>query len=1145
MRGEGNLKENVKKVTSLALAIVLLISMCLQINIANAEEAKLQELPQVGQVIHGFRAAELGDMDIINAKTVLFEHVKTGAILFYIQSKDIDRSFTIAFKTPAVDNTGVNHILEHISVSGSRKYPMKNVLFTITNQTYSTFINAITAPTVTCYPVSSMSEDQLLKLAEVYLDCVFYPSVYNDKNIFLREGWRYELEGADAPLNINGTVYNEMKGSLGNISTASLYNVLDALYPNSIQANISGGDPDEIINLTYDQVIQTHQNYYHPSNSIMILYGNLDYTRFLKMIDEEYLQDFDRKDIQIDYGIVEPLQRKTEATYKFPVTANTNTANGSRIDYAFSITNASEEELVGLSILAPVLTQSSSPLQIAFREKQIGGSLSVSFVDSFVQPVIMFSLENTDESKKDEFKELVDNTIKGIVENGFEKDLVNATLSTVLLAYSNLTEIGNLGVNLSMSVSTKWANTGSVYYFNNLLKNIKNISGKIDDNYLEGLAAKYIQNNNHAALVTTVPEPGLSERLAEQQKEYLDNIKASMSKEEIEKLVKDTKAYNEWNSTETDPAIADKLQAIKVSDLPVEVKTYDISEKALPDGVRMLSAPADVAETGTTAIILDTSAVPVEKLHYLQLYSGLLGKLDTELYNKEQLNTLIMRYLAGSYFNLTAIPNKDYSDFTPGITISWLGLMGEYGDQIELVKEILLNTKFNDANTVLSIVRQQMSNMKNMFEAYPINLLISRNMANLNTCMNYQSYLSGLEYYYFLTQIEQALQTDPNVVLAELESIHKLILNRTNMITMFAGNESYIEIYEKEMKKLIDALPVKEIARQDYSSIPRPAKKEGIVINTPVQYNMISADYESMGTAFSGKYIPLQLIIYENYITPKIRFGYGAYDNIVNFNTTSFAFISYRDPNIRETYEVYQGLPDFIRNLNITQEELDRYILKAFSQYTASQGELSGALADMNSYLMGMTEEDRIKVLEEIKSTTVQDLKNSATMFEKLLANGSWSTVGSREKIEANKDLYDFIITIGQQQAEEPLTRAKFFELVLSGVPEPLEYAKKLGLLVGDGQGNYNENEKLTREQLAVILNRLAKMYGLEFSSENIIISDEKEISPWALESVRALVASGLSVLDDDGNFKPKEYVTESFVQIIIYEVMSKFVGVQ
>lgn len=1132
-----------KKFTSLTLVLVLLMSFFVHINIANAEEIHLKPLPEAGQVISGFRVEDIGYMEFINAETVLFEHEKTGAQLFYIRSKDIDRSFEIAFRTPAVDNTGVNHVMEHISISGSEKYPLKNVLFTIMNQTYSTFANAFTSPTFTAYPISSMSEDQLLKLAEVYLDCVYNPSVYTDKNIFLREAWRYEMADVNAPLAINGTVYNEMKGSLGSMSTSAFYNVLDALFPDSIQANISGGDPDKIKDLTYEQLIETHQNYYHPSNSLMILYGNLDYTSFLKMIDEEYLSEYDKKEVRIDYGEIAPLRQKTEGTYKFPVTANTNTENCARIDYAYALTDVSEEELLGLSILASSLVHSSSPLKQAFGEKQIGSQMTVSFMDSLVQPVLMFTAEDTDESRKDEFKALVDDTISDLVVNGCDKDLVKATISTVLLNYSNLTEAGNIGVNLSMSISAMWANTGSVDFFNNLLQNIKNISEKIDEDYLEGLAEKYILNNNHAALATTIPEPGLAEQLAEQQRTYLAELKASMSEQEIAKIINDTKAYNEWNSRETDPTIVDKLQAVKVADLPVEAKTYTVNETKLADGVRMLSTAADVAETGNTAFLLDTSSVPVEKLHYLRLYSGMLGRLDTKLHSKEKLSTLLMRYLNGASFNLSTIPKGDWNEFTPVIVISWMGLMSEYDEQTDLVKEIMINTEFTDVDMILGIVKQQSSSLKNMFTNNPVNLLVSRNIANLNACSNYQSYLSGLEYYYFLTQVEQVLQTDPNIVLTELESMHQLVMNRTNMITMFAGNESNIQKYEKEVRELIDALPAKPITAQDYTWIPSPAQKEGIAINTPVQYNMISASYEDMGTSYSGKFFPIGLVIAENYTTPKIRFGYGAYDNMVSFSSTSLMLLSYRDPNIRETFDVYRELPEFVRSFDITQEELDRYILKAFSTHSAVEGELSGAFNTINNYLMGETVEDKLKVLQEIKSTTVKDLKDSAEMFEGFLNNGAWSTVGSAEMIEANKDLYDSVILFGQHE-ESAITRAQFFELILTGVPEPVEVAKQMGLLLGDGKGNYNENDKLTKEQLAVILGRLAVLNGIQLTGENVDIADEADISSWAIDSVQALVALDIMKLDDNGNFNPKDDVTSSFIQTIVNELMVKLTSV-
>lgn len=1135
-----------KRLLSFTLTIVMVLSLCLSTIPVSAAQIELKPLPQKGEVISGFKVVEINDMELIHSKTVLFEHVKTGAELLYIQSKDIDRSFEISFRTPAVDNNGANHILEHITVSGSKKYPLKDLLFTVANQTYSTFINALTFPTMTSYPVSSMSEEQLLKLTDVYMDCVYNPSVYDDKNIFLREGWRYEMADADAPLTINGIVYNEMKGALGSISSAASNNVMDALFPNSVQSNVSGGKPENIKDLTYEQIIDTHKTYYHPSNSLMVLFGNLDYTKFLKLIDEEYLSKFDKEDIEVDEGIVAPFTQKAEKTYAFPVTAASNTENAAQIDYAFALTDVGNEDLTGLSILAAILNQNTSSLKLAFAEKQLGGNLAVSFNDSKIQPVITFSAQNADAGKANEFQALVDDCIADLIKNGFDKEMVDATISATLLSSSNITEMSNLGVNLGTSVSLLWANYDSFDYYNDVLQIIESISKKVGEGYMEDLTSKYLRENNHAALVTTIPEAGLTEKQAEQELQYLADLKASMTSEEIEKIVNDTKAYNAWNDRQTneaEQAVVKNLQVVKVEDLPVEVKKYDIKDTLYTDGVRIMSAQADVGATGLTSLVLDTSGVPAEKLHFLQLYTSLLGKVNTENYSREQLATQAMRHLSGAGFNVSTIPQKDWNEFVPIIATTWIGVMGEYDEQLSLAKEILLNTKFDDAAPVIDIVNQQISNLKNQITNAPVNILITRNLALSNDCSNYTNYIMGLDYYYFLMEVEQALKSNPDAVLAQLEAMHELVANRTNMITLFSGNEDSIAQYDKAIKSLIDALPAKAIVAQDYSALPTPAQREAIAIDTPVQYNMISATYEDMGAQFSGKFFPIASVISENYITPKIRLGYGAYDNIINFSYTAFMMASYRDPNIKETFDVYKGLPEFVRNINLTQEELDRYILKAFSSSTTTSGELSGASAAMNNYLMGKTADEQLKILREIKSTTVQDVKDSAAMFEKLLEKGAYSTVGSAEKISANKELYDSIMAFGQDQADETLTRAQLFELLLQGVPDPVEIAKQQGLLQGDGKGNYFEDEKLTMEQLAVIMNRLAVLSGIQLTGDEVVISDMDSISPWAKESAQALVNSGVVMLDENGNFNPKAEVTASTAQMIAMHLMSRLVG--
>jgi Zn-dependent M16 (insulinase) family peptidase len=1133
-----------KKIISLTLALCLILTMCFQVTInADAAEGVLKPLPQLGEVVSGFKTVDIQNMDLINSNTVLFEHEKTGAKLLYIQNKDTDRSFNIAFKTPAVDNTGVNHILEHVSVSGSQKYPIKNGLFSVINQTYCTYANAFTSPSYTTYPISSMSEAQLLKFTDLYLDGVYNPLVTNDKNIFSREAWRYDMTDSDSPLTITGTVYNEMKGSLGNISTAAYYNVCNALFPNSVQSNISGGNPDNIKDLTYDQLIKTHNTYYQPSNSLMILYGNVDYEKFLKLINDEYLSKYDKKDIKIETGKVTPTNKKVDKTYKFPVGASSNTKNASEIDYAYALTDVSEEDSLAFKIIASILNQDTSPLKKAFNEKQIGGSLTVSFSSNTVQPVFTFTVQNADESKKAEFKTLVDKCMGDIVKKGFDKTVIDAIIAATLKDYSNLTELGNLGVQLSMEISSAWATTDSISSLNNITKDIKNIGTKAEGNYLESLISKYIINNNHAAIIATIPEAGLSEKNTSSETKYLADLKASMSSEQISKIVADTKSFTEWSDREDDQMVIKSLQAVKVADLPVEIKKYSINDTLSSDGVRLISAEANVGDTETTSLYLDTSGVPIEKLHYLNLYSHLLGTLDTKTYTKEELNTKSIRYLSGSSFYLDTISSKDKKQFTPYLAISWTGLIDEYDDQLELIKDIYLNTKFDNTEDILNTVKNLIANLKNTYTSEPLYLQAARSSALLDDSASYQNYTNGLDYYNFLNNLEKKLQSDPKSVVAELEAVKELVVNKTNMITAFSGNKSYIQKYQDAIKIITDALPSKSITKQDYTKIPKPAQREGIAVDSTVQYNMISANYEKMGTAFSGKFIPLQTIINENYTTPKLRFGNGVYSAIESFSTDGFIMASYRDPYIKETFDIYKGLPDFLKNIDLTQEDLDRYILNAYSSYTTPKGELSGAENAIYTYLEGYTPEDQLKILSEIKSLTVQDVKDSSVILENFIKNGNYSTAGSLQKLNENKELYDAIISIDQEAQNNTVTRAQFFEIVLAGVENPVEFAKQQGLLAGDGKGNYYESRKLTREEFAVIIYKVAVLNGLQLGGNEIKISDINSVSPYAKGRVEAVVNSGVIKLDDSGKFNPQGEVSSADIQTILNDLTSKLTG--
>lgn len=1125
-----------KRIISFLLAIVMVFSFCIQFpDIASAQVQNNKALPNVGEEIDGFKVVEIGTMDLVNAKTVLFEHKKTGAKLIYVQNNDNNRTFQISFKTPATDNTGVNHIIEHSVISGSEKYPMKNVMFTLANQTYCTFINAFTSQTATSYPVSSMSEEQLLRLADVYLDCTFNPSVYKNKNIFNREAWRFEINDKSNPLALTGTVYNEMKGNMSNMAFAASMNVRKALFPNSVQSTISGGDPEFIKDLTYENLLKTHSTYYHPSNSLMVLYGNLDYEKFLKLIDQGYLSKYDKKDIKIDTGKVQPFTSYVEKEYKYPVEANAKTKNAAQINYSFALSDISNTDVIGIAILCDLLNSESSVLKQEFKNKNIGGSISVSFEPSSVQPVVNFIVQNADPSKKAELKEIVEKTLENISLNGFDKDAIDAIVSQYILSNSNLTESSNVGMMIASVYSNWWGNYNDLNYLNEFIKYIKDIQGEVKNNYLERLVEKYIVKNTHAALVTTNPEAGLLEKNEQKLVEDLAKVKASMSSEQLDSIVASTKDFSEWNNREENQdSLIKKVQVITPSTLPEEIKQYNMKDKNI-NQIRLVTTEANVAETYTTSLLLDTSGVAVDRLHFLELYSELLGKISTKNYNQQKLSSVKMRYLNGASFGIQALTQKD-NKYTPYLILSWLGLIDNYDSSLELVKEILLNTDFTNTEEIKVYVKNRISEFKYTFENNPLSLQVVRSFATNSSSANYYNYVTGIDYYNFLKQVEQMLDSNPKVISEELEAVSNKVANKKNAVLLFAGNKNNIDTYEKNIEVLTDSLKYQEFVPQDYSLIPPPASSEGIIVNSSVQYNMMSANYEKMGTKYSGKFLPIGKLIYDGYLTPKIRFGNGAYDNLINFNEDIFFMLSYRDPKVKETYDIFKALPEFLKNTKITQEELDRYIISIYGQSTVPTGELSGATTQMINYLQGKTVDDTLKMLKEIKSTTVQDVKDMGLLMEQFMKNASISTVGSEKMIKENTGILKSILSI-ESGNPKGLTRGELIKALIPNVENPEQIAISQGIIKGDGNGNYNLEEVLSKQELAVIISRIVDASILKTPNKGANISDISSVDAWAKDAVTMTVETGIIGLNEAGNFEPTSEINNGYLQEIFINI--------
>ncbi|MDR0491628.1 MAG: insulinase family protein, partial [Oscillospiraceae bacterium] len=537
----------------------------------------------LGGGAHGFTVTDTGAVNIIGAKTVTYTHDKTGARVMHIANDDKERALRVTFETPALDNKGIPHVFEHICASGSQKYPSPNLFLSAISQTYNTNMNASTYDALTSYQYSTMSEAQLLLITDYYMDSVFHPLLYTDDLTFRRESWRYELASEDAPLNFNGTVYNEMKGAL-TLERAAGHNMLNTLYPDSVAANDSGGIPPDILTMSYEDCVNFHRTYYHPSNAMIFLYGDLNAAPFLEIIGR-YCDEFIRKEINVEKGELNPLSMPATAVFEYPVEISSTSEDNSVIYYAFSLGRMSPAEYSSFEILSTVLAEEASPIVRKLRKALPNARTNVIFSPTTVGCYLAVSAAGVNESDSGTLKAAVDEAVAEIIENGFDNEFLEAAIATEEFYVMSMSERSGIGLRITSAMA--WFGSLGFGYnnWNEYLNAIEFAKANYASGYFEAMVGKYISSNPKNVLVTTVPTPGLKEKLDEQLRSELDDIKAGMSGEEISQIVEANKTLASMSEAEPQPELLKRLTAVTVETLPVEIKSYDIRELSL-NGVK-------------------------------------------------------------------------------------------------------------------------------------------------------------------------------------------------------------------------------------------------------------------------------------------------------------------------------------------------------------------------------------------------------------------------------------------------------------------------------------------------------------------------------------------------------------------------------
>lgn len=991
--------------------LAVLLTLCIMAGLAPATAETAPDtdaLPRVGDVVYGFEATEIREFDVFGATLVLFEHQKTGAKLLYAANDDTDRAFQLTFLTRPLNDMGLPHVFEHATLYGSEKYPSKTLLFNMMYQTYNTYINAYTMDAMTSYPLASLSEAQLLKLADWYTDSCLHPCIMTDESIYKTQAWHYEMADADAPLTVEGTVYSEMTGAL-TLERVAMDNANRATFPGAALSYNYGGVPASIMEMSWDDLKTYHDKYYHPSNCLALLYGSFDhYSEFLKLLDQAF-SEYERVEFTHEDAGYQRISEPVISEVPYAVAEGTDTANQSAVYYYIVMPdmkgNKEAEELV--DHLCLLLSSAGSPLTQKLKKELPTGEFSMGREVAAPDDAVCVTIQHVNPEDAETFRTIVNDTLKDIAENGFDAGLVDALATNIELSNKLAAEAANPVETIMSSLAYDYAVTGNPFEYVDAMQGYAKIEEENAQGLLQQAAKDYLADPELYTLTTTYPEAGAKEKEEAALAEKLAEIKAGMSGEKIEAIVAETNAAAE---EEDNAELISSLQALTIASLPEEVREYESSDATGDDGVRRINVTAGTDGVGEVELFLDARTLPQEDIHYLRLFTRLLGKMDTDAHTSEELSVLMDRYMYSGVLGVAILPGAETSEVQPYLVAQWIALDEDLEAGYALAKELLFHTSFSDTQRLSEQITAQKAAVRSQINSSPYLVNLYRALGMGNMYNRYYEYMNLTEYYSFLEALEQQMAEDPAAVTTKLENIQKFFANRAGAVAGFAGNAESIAVNAPLADAFMAELGYEEREKTELN-LPAPAMSEGVIVDSNIGFNTLAADFGTLGFEENGGMDVVCGIIADKILVPTLRDQMGVYTPwCAVYPDGGIYLISYRDPNVKETFDVYEQLPDLIRGMEISEEELEGYIMSSYSTLAKPEGELAGAMTELERIVEGRAPGETLKRMREMKQVTPESVTAAADQFQALLDKGYRGTAAGAGTVQANAEMYETIL---------------------------------------------------------------------------------------------------------------------------------------
>ncbi|MGL5346237.1 MAG: insulinase family protein [Peptostreptococcaceae bacterium] len=970
---------------------------------------------KVGLTYHGFVLNKEEDIKEANSKVRIFEHKKTGARLLHMENDDSNKVFSIGFKTPPTDSTGVMHILEHSVLCGSKKFPTKEPFVELVKGSLNTFLNAMTFSDKTVYPIASKNEKDFFNLMDVYLDAVFNPNIYNTKEILMQEGWHYHLENKEDELTYKGVVYNEMQGAFSSPDGVLMRKIQETLFPDNTYKNESGGDPKYIPDLTYKQFIDTHKKYYHPSNSYIFLYGDGNLDKMLEFINDNYLANYNKKDIDTHIEYQKSYSAIKDVTAPYSIAADDDINEKTYHALNFVTGESTDEELyIALDIIEYILLEAEgAPLKKALLDAQIGKDVFGMFDKGVLQPYFSIVVKNSEEEKKEEFKKIVFETLNNLVREGIDKELIEGCINTFEFRLrEGDTGTDPKGLVYYLNAMDSWLYGGDPLMHIKYEKTLTKIKKSLTSNYFEDLIKTYLIDNTHASLLTLKPEKGLSDREEDDVRVKLAEYKSSLNEKEIETLVKDTQQLLLRQNTPDSQKALETIPMLSLSDIDKNVDDLPIEELKL-EGVEVLHHKTFTSNIAYLNFMFYGKCVKEDDIAYLSLLGSLLGKVDTKNKSYKDLAKQILMNTGDVYFKNDVYGNdKDITKYYPFLEAHTKVMNDKMPQAIEIISEIISNSIFEDSKRIREIIREIISRIEMSFIDRGHQVSIGRLASYFSPINWYSDKINGYDYYKFLKDIEKNFDSKIDEVKSKLYEIQNQLFNKGNLTVAITGEEKELQALNKNINKIVSVLSTEVVKNNEYNFI-EDKKNEGLLTPSNVQFVAKGYNFRKLGYDYSGSLLVLQTILGYDYLWNKVRVQGGAYGGFANLvRSGNIAFASYRDPNLRETLSVYDDAYEFVNSVQISQRDMTKYIIGTISNLDFPLTPFMKGEKAVNMYIRGISKEDRQKERNEVLSTN-NEIINSYSKLVKDSMNANFiAVVGNDKKIKENKELFNNLINV-------------------------------------------------------------------------------------------------------------------------------------